>query len=175
MRPIAEAILFHEDRGGKFFTEMKTGLSLRMYEKKIESDILNGGYFVVSKKMSSDGERRFGICQINWSTGAVELIGSRDKFKTLSEALDQIGYFQRVKIGDALIVWKDPIDSLTINGTLYRFQHMGCGFYSDIEDIEKKVASRELNYKGILFLEGGFYFKPIPYKKKRSRKRKQRK
>lgn len=158
MRPIIDAIKTHEAFGGEYILNRESGPFFFVFE----TDIFEGGYFVTSSKKREKDPRDYTIHKINWINGAIDIIGSMHDRKSLKESIDQINIFNRVKIGEALILFKSAFFLDIFDQYDYYYQGVRCS--DSLKNIKHYISERTLNYQGILILDGGFYFLPIPYK-----------
>lgn len=64
--------------------------TIRFFQSKVESELINGKYFVTSEKNMEDDPRLYTIRKYNPETHKIDTLGSFQAFKTLQDALDAI-------------------------------------------------------------------------------------
>lgn len=64
--------------------------TMRFFQSKVESELINGKYFVTSEKDGERHPRLYSIRKYNPGTSRIDTVGGFQTFKTLQDALDAI-------------------------------------------------------------------------------------
>lgn len=87
MKTMAEAKQANKNFGGHFFDRQ----AMRFFNSKIESELIEGRFFVTSERFDDNSPKLFTIREIAPTGEMLSDVGNFQEFQTLADALVRIG------------------------------------------------------------------------------------